>query len=225
MGLDYEYQLYFPREQMWNVLESIAAMAKPVGETKIILPDREIILPFTSNFENKTIIFDESIRYLSFSTCLYFDSDEIIEEYVADSDVADEIKRRWRDEKGRISIGYIDIRAYTNPFHSSELKQNLCGIHINANFTHFSLLFEQSNSIRKAFEQLLEKHDGLVGYFMDSENPLNKFYAFWPSGISLEDAKKNFLMNNSTSLFICEGNLKRALRRFCGEKLRLIQAS
>ena len=49
MGLSYSYDLVFPREQVWNVMDSVLKLCEEINSepnTRILLPDRVVELPF-----------------------------------------------------------------------------------------------------------------------------------------------------------------------------------
>jgi hypothetical protein len=198
MGRDYEYHLYFPREQMWNVLQSLAAIAMTdSGETTIVLPDCEIVLPFTSGFENKTIVFNETLTRMSFDTSLYFDSDAVIEEHL-ETLYSQEDREFLRDSKGRVGIGFIYLSVEPNLKNVGcgkwKWKPNICRFEFTAATTAMSLLFENSPSIRQTFTHLLEANQGLCGYFHDSDYHYFETYAFWPKGMSVKETEPRFLV-------------------------------
>ncbi len=203
MGLDYEYHLYFPRDEMWNVLESVAAMAAPVGETKIILPNREIVLPFTVRFKNETIVFDESVKQLNFDTSLWFTNDEYIERDLHEGYPDAEVRKKYYDEKNHVRIGYIYLRVIPdsrNSGYKSRWKPNICCFEFAAATTSMSLLFEDSISIKRALKRLLKKHKGFGGHLFDSDYVYHAPSALWPPDMSVREMLQTLIEPEESDL-------------------------
>jgi hypothetical protein len=186
MGLDYEYELYFRREELWSVLQSVGKMSGTGadGTTEIILPDRKIALPFTSGFAFKTIHFQESKKELDFDTSLYFEPDDAIEQYVKEQE---EHIRQWggehanwvmpRDEEGRVPIGNIYLYIWLD----SEDTPGLISFDFVSATTRMGVLFTESPSIRGAFIRLLEWHNGVYGLLKDSDYLYNPVVIYPPN--------------------------------------------
>jgi hypothetical protein len=190
MGLDYEYNLYFPREQMWSVLESIAAMAAPIGKTAIVLPDRRIILPFTMRFKNQTLVFDDSLKRLSFDISLYFTTDKYIERDLKKNSATEiDIKAR-SDEKSRVAVGYIYLTVIPDSRDKPSVrnyKSDISCFEFQAATTSMSLLFEKSTSIQRTFQKLLENHNGMGGFLNDPDGVYHSPSALWPPHFSVRE--------------------------------------
>lgn len=195
MGLDYSYELYFHRNKLWDVLNSVASMQRPtVSEERInvILPDRKITLPFMSKFKTEPIYFNDSIQRLEFDTSLYFDVDEEIENYIEET--KEHFRRRTPPEEftpkfdqfGRYPVGYIYLSVVLdmNMYSVKEYKTDINRFRFMAATTSMSLLFQNSSSIRTAFVHLLEKHEGICGIFDDETycGPI-----FWPEHLAPTD--------------------------------------
>jgi hypothetical protein len=192
MGLDYEYCLFFPREEIWNVLQSVGKMSAADESRRIdvVLPDRKITLPFTSHFKSETIYYKDSMDNLQFDTSLYFESDEEIEAYIKEGE--ENFRSRggeyanWthpRDKDRLVRIGYIYLYI---PLHS-ESGRNLIQFDFMSATTRMGVLFTKSQSIRRAFVRLLEAHHGVYGHIQDSDN-LYEPILIYPPNRSLKEA-------------------------------------
>jgi hypothetical protein len=193
MGLDYSYQLYFQRDKLWPVLQSLAGFADSSeghDQIDIVFPDgRKFTLPFSSSdgingehrdWNNKTqpISFEDTAKSIQFNTALYFEIDEVIEAYMQETqkgmrglglggEHTDWMPRR--DHQNRYSIGYIylTVGMDLNTYRGNEQRTYLICFDFMAATTRMSLLFEQSTSIRKTFIRLLEEHEGVCCLFDD----------------------------------------------------------
>jgi hypothetical protein len=204
MGLNYSYQLYFHRDKLWPVLQSLAGFANSLDshhQIDIIFPDgHELTLPFTSSYgitqehrdwDNKTqpIYFEDTAKSIQFNTSLYFEVDEVIEVYMQQTqedfqEQGDEYTD-WmplRDSQNRYPIGYIylTVSIDLNRYGGNEYRTDLICFDFTAATTSMSLLFEKSTSIRKTFIRLLEEHEGVCGLF-DDETLSGTGWLIWPS--------------------------------------------
>ena len=207
MGLDYSYQLYFHRDKLWPVLQSLAGFANSSGnhdQIDIIFSDgHKLTLPFSSNYGttgelrdwgNKTqpIYFEDTAKSIQFNTSLYFEIDEVIEEYMQQTQ--EDIRERggeykdWvplRDSQNRYPnrypIGYIylTVNIDLNRYGGNEHRTDLICFDFMAATTSMSLLFEKSTCIRNTFIRLLEENEGVCGLF-DDETLGGTGWLIWP---------------------------------------------
>ncbi len=182
MGLSYDYNLRFRRDQLGEILLAVADAAQPTKAPplEVILPGgvKTISLPF-AYVGPKTISVscdaENFLGFLPFGTSLWFESDDILERY-ANAQAA-EGHPVQRDELGRLNIGsvYLSVMLKTPIWHSptpeSEARDRLP--YLDFSFTpatrQMSLLFAGSESVRRFFVTLLEQHGGIRGEFHDSD--------------------------------------------------------
>ena len=87
MGLNYRYLLYFKRQRLWDVLNSLAEMADSGGmaTTTVHFPGHDQVLPLTTSFGKPNEIQHDAPEY-EFILSLYFEQDPAILEYIQDRD-------------------------------------------------------------------------------------------------------------------------------------------
>lgn len=185
MGLDYSYELYFHRDKLWPVLESVASFNNSEDQIDVIFPDgHKLTLPFRSDYgttytttekrredETQPIYFEpasESLRFVCLS--LRFEMDTVLD-------------KDW-DHKGRYSLGCIDLTielnlSYYDKYISNRYNPDLINLSFCARTSSISRLFEKSPSIRRTFCRLLEEHDGVCGLF-DDEREGAEGWLIWP---------------------------------------------
>lgn len=185
MGLDYSYLLYFKREHLWDALQGVSAIAQPLGPpTRFRFPDGDRFLPLQI-WASKIYEYSHDDGKFSFATSLYFEDDDLILEYVRDLGNEDEF-RAPPDPGGlkQYPIGFIYLTVYNDLscYSSSFTEGNLVLFDFQAATTSMSLLFEESDSIRRRFTQLLTGHGGVGGLF-DNEY---EGHVFWWNGQELD---------------------------------------
>jgi hypothetical protein len=183
MGLNHNYLLYFKRDHLWDALTGLAEMCDPIDPppTKIHFPDRDLILPFaTDYFEENEIPYDKP--EIKFSISMLFDEDEVILDYLSIID-NDWIHRAPPRDEGieQVTIGFIYLTVYTDLSKHFAFKKptDLVLFRFGTTGTKMSLLFSESESIRRTFSQLLENYGGVIGIF-DWENDYGEL--FWLKG-------------------------------------------
>ena len=191
MGLDYSYLLYFKREQLWNVLQGVVEIAEPHHPpARIHFPDHVLSIPMdTWSMRGQEIQHDAP--EFGFSTVLLFEEDEAILDYVISRDHGEDSFRGPpdTDEGNRIAIGYIYLTIYQN--RPDLLASDLVLFDFGTTGTKMSILFLESNSIRRTFEELLEKVPGICGVFNREMNG----EVFWFKGQRLsEEISDPFLL-------------------------------
>ncbi len=169
MGLDYTYSLRFRRNQLAEILLAVADIAEPLPHPslEVVLPGGtgSIFLPFTSRFKVEPV-FCDARDHLSFDTALWFKSDDVLERYANICEA--EAHPLVRDNKGRISLGYVYLFIGLK-IHDNNDNQEYLDFHFTPASSQMSLLFAASESVRRSFVQILRDHDGILGHFMDSD--------------------------------------------------------
>lgn len=189
MGLDYSYLLYFKREHLWNALQGVASIAEPHHPpTRVHFPDHELSIPLDS-----WLLKDKDVRHddpeYNFSTSLYFEEDEAIEDYFLFHDQGDEDNFRGPPDtslENQIRIGYIYLTVYndlTRQFPHNNPTDDLVLFDFGTTGTRMSMLFYYSTSIRKTFIELLERYQGVCGVFNQEDGGGD---VFWLKGQNLD---------------------------------------
>jgi hypothetical protein len=186
MGLDFSYLLYFKQEQWLEALQKVVSIAEPLQPaTRLIFPDHELLIPMETWVHNNGMVNADKPE-LDFSTALFFEEDEAIQEYHRDSDrVEAERCPPSENEPRKVSIGYIYLTIKNDrskPDSANELDY-LSRFNFGTPGTSMSLLFDDSTSIRKTFVELLESIPGVCGVFNREHNGV----IFWWRGERLDD--------------------------------------
>ncbi len=187
MGLDYRYKLYFRRRQLREALVALTHYVEPhQPAVQVHFPDQVLTLPFdTWSFKDKQIPYDAP--ELSFSLVLNFESDEAIEDYIADRDKEESFRGPPEENEDRkVRIGYIYLTVYTDltKRYSGLQSADLVLFDFGTTGTHMSLLFSDSSSIRNTFCEFLERVPGLCGVF---DREMGGGELFWLQGERLAD--------------------------------------
>ena len=196
MGLNYNYLLYFKRKNLWKALQAVADMAEPFNDqpTTIHFTDHDLVFPLMSDFGKKTEI-QYNAAELSFDISLIFEEDDAIFDYIALRG-GTEFYRAPPDPDGinRVAIGFIYLTIYADlsKHWAFEKETDLVLFEFGTTGTRMSLLFSDSESIRKAFISLLEKVPGECGIF-DRENDSGEL--FWLHGRQLNEYISDKYMN------------------------------
>jgi hypothetical protein len=168
MGLSFSYLLYFERKHLWDAVQGLVAIAEHHEPPVVIqFPDRQLSIPLDSwLLKDKEVHHDDP--EFSFDLVLRFELDDEIEEYLGDRYYEDDGRSPPEaDEENMVYIGYIYLGI--NNDLSSEYPDNdvedLVLFDFGTTGTRMSLLFSYSQSIRKTFTELLEKHHGICGVF------------------------------------------------------------
>lgn len=163
MGLDYSYVLIFKRQDLWRLLEGVAELSSPNGEsTSIFFPNRILELPFEAWSETPDkLFFDDTPDRIEFMTCLDFHPDEALIDYASRNLLPPD---NQPDGIEPISIGIIYLTVFNNPADLYDhADDNLIVLRFQAATSNMSILFCESSSINAAMVQLLDKHEGICG--------------------------------------------------------------
>jgi hypothetical protein len=146
----------------------------------------------------------------SFSTVLYFEEDEAIEDYLLlHNRGADENFRGPPGTDGviRVRIGYIYLTVYndlTRQFPHNNPTDDLVLLDFGTTGTRMSMLFYYSTSIRKTFVELLERYQGVCGVFNKEDGGGD---VFWLKGEKLDgEIDDAYLMPGEIELLLKEEN-------------------
>lgn len=164
MGLDYSYLLYFKREALWNALLGIARIARPSPlPTLVAYPDHFRAVPLEAWGKNERIINHDDPQF-GFATSLYFPADDDIITYLKHVS-RDKFESMSAESPLGLPVGCIYITVYNNPkaFEDRASDPDLVLIEFGTPGTTMSILFSESVSIRRRFEDLLVQYDGVCG--------------------------------------------------------------
>ena len=193
MGMDYRYLLFFERDARLDVLERLAEMAEHDADHQTILrlPDREVVLPFSGWQETGArIAWDDPSPTWDFMTVLCFEPDESMTYYLermssrfgaeqAGDDAGDLL-----DPQGRACIGYVYLTVHNDMTEwPSETGEDLVLFEFGTPGSSMSVLFTESESIRRTFVHLLETCRGVYG-LLDMEDPAE---LFWLRGEEMDE--------------------------------------
>ena len=176
MGLDFSYLLYFHREDLWPVLQDIAAGARAADPpTLIVFPDHILPIPLESWGPKERMIPHDEGEF-GFATSLYFPEDEKIIEYIQHV-FPESYQGLCTESPLGIPIGCIYLTIYTDlgilGGHAYDPGHVL--FEFGTPGTTMSILFSESESIRRRFVELLEKHHGVCGV-LNMEMEAEAFY-------------------------------------------------
>lgn len=164
MGLDYSFRLYFSKEYLWDVLQGIAAVSTPSElPTLIVYPDHIRPLSLEAWGKNERIVNYDDAQF-GFVTAIYFPPDDAIIDYL--HRISREKSDSKPDENPRgLPIGCIYITVYNdlNTFEEKDWDPGLFMIDFGTPGTTMSILFTESDSIRRQFEKLLQQYHGVCG--------------------------------------------------------------
>ena len=168
MGLDYSYLLYFDRKLQWEALQAVVDISVPHHPpTRILFPDHELSIPLKSWSSN-----NEVRKYndpeLQMHTSIYFEEDDAILDYLQGRNGDKNFRSPpERNLNPKVSIGYIYITIFneTSQRYPEIGPKNYVAFDFGTTGTHMSMLFYDSNSIRRTFVKLLERVPGICGVF------------------------------------------------------------
>lgn len=181
MGLNYNYLLYFQRDQLWDALTGLVKICDPIDPppTTIHFPDRSLKLSIATDFgeENE---YPHDKAEIRFAISMLFDEDEVILDYLSSIDN----QWIWRappkeDGVEQVAIGFIYLTIYTDLSKHFAFNKSIDMVlfQFGTTGTHMSLLFSESESIRRTFIGLLENYGGEIGIF-DRENDYGELFWF-----------------------------------------------
>ena len=168
MGLDFSYLLYFKRENLWEALQGVVAIAEThEPPIKIQFPDHELYIPLDSwTLKDRRVHHDDPD--FGFDTVLRFDLDDGIDEYLSDRYYETDGRSPPEpdaDNKAAIGYIYLGINNDLSREYPDNDVDNLVLFDFGTTGTRMSLLFSYSTSIRKTFLELLRKYHGVCGVF------------------------------------------------------------
>ena len=169
MGLNYNYLLYFSQAQLWQVLQNLGDMCDTEGmaPTTIQFPDHDHTIPLMASWGEKPII-PHNKPEIEFALSMNFEEDEAIADYLRNRDGEQFDRSPPKDGKPKIhSIGFIYLTVYTDLSQHYAFKEpnNLCLLEFGTTGTRMSILFSESDSIKKTFIKFLEDNHGIAGIF------------------------------------------------------------
>ncbi len=164
MGLDYSFRLYFRRDNLWEVLQGIAAISRPSRlPTLFIYPDHIRPLTLEAWGKNEHIVNYNDAQF-GFVTSMYFPVDNEIADYLnrIHPDTAEEMSK---ESPIGVPIGCIYITVYNDltTFDDKDWNPEIFMIDFGTPGTTMSILFCESDSIRRKFVRLLIQYQGICG--------------------------------------------------------------
>ena len=169
MGLNFNYLLYFPKEKLWEVLKSLSEGCDTEGmkPTTIQFSDHDLTLPLTTSWGESAVVPYNQSEY-EFDISMVFDEDPAILEYLANrGDNREERSPPEDSVPNRYAIGFIYLTVYADlsQHYAFKVPNKMVLFKFGTTGTRMSLLFSESQSIKKAFIKLLEEHQGISGIF------------------------------------------------------------
>lgn len=183
MGLDYSYRLYFRRENLWEVLQGIAAESRPSElPTLIVYPDHIRPLALEAWGKDEHIVHYNAPQF-GFVTSMYFPMDNEITEYLHRV-FPDKAEKLSKESPLGVPIGCIYITIYNdlNTFEDKDWDPDLFMIDFGTPGSTMSILFSESESICRKFKRLLNQYQGVCGVF----NMEDSGRVIWLNGQSLD---------------------------------------
>ncbi len=206
MGLNHNYLLYFKRDRLWDALQGLIRICDPIDPppTTIHFPDCDLKLPIATDFQEDNEISYDQLE-INFAISIRFNEDEVILDYLSSIDI-DWIRRAppLGDGIGQVFIGFIYLTVYTDLTKHYAFKKptDMVLFRFGTTGTRMSLLFSESESVRRTFSQLLENYGGLIGIF-DWENDYGEL--FWFKGEPMQvSLSSNYMLTDEI-----EAELKR----------------
>jgi hypothetical protein len=183
MGLNFNYLLYLPKNQLWHVLLGLGNFCdiEGVKPTTIQFPDHDLNIPLTAAGSEKPVIPHNKPK-MDFAISMNFEEDEAILDYLRHRDGNQFDRSPPEDGIPRIhSIGFIYLTVYTDLSHhfAFEKPANLVLLRFGTTGTKMSLLFDESESIRRTFCEILRTNQGTTGIF---DREMDGSELFWFRG-------------------------------------------
>jgi hypothetical protein len=193
MGLDYSYEIFCPRNKLWEVIDTVMELAKPRADysTTITFGDQQKGVPQWLSYERDTFSLDDPQRDDRFCLSIPFRVDDAIGKYLKDERETwlrqNPESQSWEpefDSRGRIFIGciYFDIVTDLDAIGRTGYDAGLVGFEFTAATTSMSCLFYASQSIRQTFLELAKKHDAVYCLFTNGATKEPKPMVLWMDG-------------------------------------------
>ncbi|MBE0655888.1 MAG: hypothetical protein IH594_18955, partial [Bacteroidales bacterium] len=165
----------------------------------------DLVLPIMTDFGEKDEIQHDAPEF-KFATSLFFDEDEAILDYLSHNGDANAY-RAPPDPDGirQVAIGliYLTVYAYLSKYYAFKKPTDLVLFSFGTTGTRMSLLFSESDSIRRTFSKLLENNAGVIGIF-DWENDYGEL--FWFKGKSMQvSLSSNYMLPDDIEAEIKRG--------------------
>jgi hypothetical protein len=192
MGLNYNYLLYFKKEHLWDALQGVVRIAERSDPfpTTVHFPNHNLVLPIVTGFQEENELSYDKPEF-KFDISLFFDEDKAILDYLSHNGSADAY-RAPPDPDGirRVAIGliYLTVYADLSEHYGFQKPSDLVLFSFGTTGTRMSILFSESESIRRTFSELLENNAGVIGIF-DWENDYGEL--FWFNGKSMQVSLSN----------------------------------
>lgn len=177
MGMDFSYQLFFPRTALVEMLEHLGGIADPTGEpTVLVLPDRTVRLPYSTWAGTPLQLRpDDGLPRWEFALSLWFDLDDAIRDYLQPRTTHDLPAEAFYDERGRARIGYVYLTVDRDLTDRTGTGGDLVLFSFGTPGSSMSVLFLESDSIRRTFTELLATCHGVYGV-LDLEDSARLFW-------------------------------------------------
>jgi len=171
--MDYEYLLYVERDALADVLVRLGDLVDPSDEPTVLHgPDRTVVLPYATWADTPhQLSWDDPASSWQFAITLCFDPDEAITDYLRPRHALDPAadSPQHFDARGRARIGYVYLTVHR------QAPDGLALLSFGTPGSSMSVLFSESDSIRRTFVGLLESGGGVYGVF-DREDPADLFW-------------------------------------------------
>ncbi len=162
MGLDFSYMLYFKRDHIWDALQAVIETAWAHDPPALIhFPDHALTIPLDTWAPMDKKDFQHDEPEFNFAIVLNFPEDEAILEYLRLRDK--NMHSGPPDPDNKQGIGMIYLTVYQEI--PDQPASDLVLFNFGTTGTKMSTLFLEFDSIRKTFEELLEKVPGICGVF------------------------------------------------------------
>ncbi len=164
MGLDYSYLLYFKREALWDVLQGITSISRPCPlPTLVAYPDHFRLIHLEAWGRNERIIYHDDPQF-RFAASIYFPPDDDIITYLKHFS-REKFNLLAAESPLGLPVGSIYITVYNDPavFDNRVLDPDQVLFEFGTPGSTMSILFSESVSIRKRFEDLLVQYEGVCG--------------------------------------------------------------
>ena len=177
MGWTYSYDIICKREQLWELLKTVAqanpSVTPGIREQDVMLrvKGRELQVPFETLWGKELVFQDLPIKEISFHTALAFALDEPLTQYYGVLP---------QDEQGRVSLGFrvsvttqeewLDEEEEENSIHYEYIDATDVRLQFRASSSRTSFGFETSASLRQTFVRLARSQQNTICLFAREDN-------------------------------------------------------